>query len=610
MGAELLVFDGHNGVQAAAYAKDTLLESISNAIPGGKTRAEWLAALPKAMVIGFMKTDSDIARKDTCSGTTATIVFVDEWTVTVAAVGDSRCVLDTEAGGVVALTVDHRLDENTDECLGKLSRAGGEATPPLTPPDLVALLVASYTSGENADVASRRFAYEDYAVHLVSRLDQPLHVQDYTACFVSSPSATDSAASPTTFVGDSTSWSRLEKLDPLKFADFQWMPRLPTGRLPKPHCNALRAQFRDYLHTAVPAPLMDVEVGVVDLRDYLAKIDCEFKTTVRQQRCAIVVDTHSDRRSDLQRFDRLRNYLQLYEPDFLVRAGLGPRVRRKSQPTQVTLADGHTHKSIDRCIDSVLVYFAPHASEVVSFDILDTKFDMILGMSWLKSEDHPVNFYHRTVQIRDWNRALVFVHGVSTSPLDQLSRGVRREYSSFHHPRRHRGDGCVFSPHPPHDIPSTDTLTDSRISELLDAYGDIFEAPHGVVPDQPIHHEIIIEAGAVPPRGCIYRMSEEDLSVLRAQLDDLLKKGWIRPSSSPYDTPLLFVRKKNKDLRLCIGYRKFNVQTVKNADPLSRIDDLLEWLGGAKFFSKLDLKSRYHQLEIRRENRYKTAFKI
>ncbi|GBG80302.1 hypothetical protein CBR_g30670 [Chara braunii] len=104
-------------------------------------------------------------------------------------------------------------------------------------------------------------------------------------------------------------------------------------------------------------------------------------------------------------------------------------------------------------------------------------------------------------------------------------------------------------------------------------------------------------------------MSEEELSVLQAQLDDLLEKGWIRPSSSPYGAPVLFVRKKNKDLRLCIDYRKLNAQTVKNVGRLPRIDNLLERLGGAKFFSKLDLKSGYHQLEIRQEDRYKTTFK-
>ncbi|GBG79894.1 hypothetical protein CBR_g30159 [Chara braunii] len=162
--------------------------------------------------------------------------------------------------------------------LGKLSCTGGEATPPLTPPDTAALLAASYTSGENADVANRWFTYEDYAVHLVPPLDQPLHVQSSTACTVSSPSTTDLAALPPTIAGDSASWSRLQRLDPLTFVDLQWMPLPPTGRLPKPHCNMLMAQLRDYLHNAVPASLMDAGVEVVNLHDYVAKIDREFKT--------------------------------------------------------------------------------------------------------------------------------------------------------------------------------------------------------------------------------------------------------------------------------------------------------------------------------------------
>ncbi|GBG64114.1 hypothetical protein CBR_g40562 [Chara braunii] len=369
--------------------------------------------------------------------------------------------------------------------------------------------------------------------------------------------------------------------------------------------------LRDNLHTAVPTPLMDAGVEVVDLHDYVAKIDCEFKTQrhddidaplfyiriqIGEATCSTLIDCGAT-----------RNYMS---QDFMVRTGLGPRVRRKSQPTKVTLADGHTHNSIDWCIDAVPVYFAPHASEAVSFDILDTKFDMILGMSWLLSEDHSVNFYRRTVHVRDWNGVLVpctvppphpsiSCHVVSAASI--RASIIRDDIEEM--------GVCFLHALPPHDIPSTDSSPDPRITELLDAYNDVFEALHRVVPDRPIRHEIILEVGAVPPRGCIHCMSEEELSVLRAQLHNLLKKGWIRPSSSPYGAPVLFVRKKNKDLRVCIDYRKLNAQTVKNAGPLPRIDDLLERLGGTKFFSKLDLKSGYHQLEIRQEDRYKTAFK-
>ncbi|GBG92113.1 hypothetical protein CBR_g54413 [Chara braunii] len=142
---------------------------------------------------------------------------------------------------------------------------------------------------------------------------------------------------------------------------------------------------------------------------------------------------------------------------------------------------------------------------------------------------------------------------------------------------------------------------------LLDEFTDIFESPTGVVPDRPISHEIILEAGVVLPKGCIYRMSEEEITILRAKLDDLLDKGWIRPSSSPYGALVLFIQKK--DLRLCIDYRKLNARIIKNAGPLSRTDDLLERLGGTKYFFKLDLKSGYHQILIRPNDRYKSTFK-
>ncbi|GBG78907.1 hypothetical protein CBR_g28621 [Chara braunii] len=329
------------------------------------------------------------------------------------------------------------------------------------------------------------------------------------------------------------------------------------------------------------------------------KIDREFKTQryddidapllyvriqIGEATCSALIDCGA-----------FRNYMS---QDFMVRAGLGPRVRRKSQPMQVTLADGHKHKSIDRCIDDVPVYFAPHASEAVSFDILETKFNMILGMSWLRSEDHPVNFYRRTVHIRDRNGVLVpCIVAPHPSIRCHLVSAASMRVSIIRDDIEEMGV-CFLHALPPHDASSTDSSLDPLITELLDAYGDVFKGPHGVVPD-----------GVVPPRGCIYRMSEEELSVLRAQLDDLLKKGWIRPSSSPYGAPVLFVRKKNKDLRLCIDYRKLNAQTIRNVGPLPRIDDLFEPLGSAKFYSKLDLKSGYHQLEIRKEDRYKTALK-
>ncbi|CAA7408423.1 unnamed protein product [Spirodela intermedia] len=101
------IFDGHNGNAAAIFAKENLLSHILSAIPHGLGREEWLQALPRALVAGFVKTDKEFQRRGETSGTTATFVIVDRWIVTVASVGDSRCILDTQDGAVTLLTVDH-----------------------------------------------------------------------------------------------------------------------------------------------------------------------------------------------------------------------------------------------------------------------------------------------------------------------------------------------------------------------------------------------------------------------------------------------------------------------------------------------------------------------
>lgn len=119
------IFDGHNGVSAAVFSKENLLNHIMSAIPQGIGREEWLQALPRALVAGFVKTDIDFQRKGETSGTTVTFVVVDGLTVTVASVGDSRCILNTQGGVVSLLTVDHRLEENAEE-RERVTASGGE----------------------------------------------------------------------------------------------------------------------------------------------------------------------------------------------------------------------------------------------------------------------------------------------------------------------------------------------------------------------------------------------------------------------------------------------------------------------------------------------------
>ncbi|KAL4026376.1 hypothetical protein IC575_014805 [Cucumis melo] len=104
-------------------------------------------------------------------------------------------------------------------------------------------------------------------------------------------------------------------------------------------------------------------------------------------------------------------------------------------------------------------------------------------------------------------------------------------------------------------------------------------------------------------------MAPAELKELKVQLQELLDKGFIRPSVSPWGAPVLFVKKKDGSMRLCIDYRELNKVTVKNRYPLPRIDDLFDQLQGATVFSKIDLRSGYHQLRIKNEDIPKTAFR-
>jgi hypothetical protein len=106
-----------------------------------------------------------------------------------------------------------------------------------------------------------------------------------------------------------------------------------------------------------------------------------------------------------------------------------------------------------------------------------------------------------------------------------------------------------------------------------------------------------------------YRMSTPKLKELQMNLEELLKKGYIRPSVSPWGSLVLFAKKKDETLRLCIDFRQLNKVTVKNNYPLPRIDDLFDQLKDAKIFSKIDLMSGYHQVRIKEEYISKTTFR-
>jgi hypothetical protein len=141
-------------------------------------------------------------------------------------------------------------------------------------------------------------------------------------------------------------------------------------------------------------------------------------------------------------------------------------------------------------------------------------------------------------------------------------------------------------------------------------YPDVFldELP-GMPPDRDIELAIELQPGTAPISKRPYRMPPTELAELKKQLQELLDKGFICPSTSPWGCPALFVKKKDESLRLCVEYyRPLNAVTIKNKYPLPRIDVLFDQLVGAKVFSKIDLRSGYHQIKIRASDIPKTSF--
>lgn len=135
-----------------------------------------------------------------------------------------------------------------------------------------------------------------------------------------------------------------------------------------------------------------------------------------------------------------------------------------------------------------------------------------------------------------------------------------------------------------------------EIQSLLDSYADIFQAPTSLPPQRPFDHHIQLLPGATPVNIRPYRYSPRQKDEIEKQLVEMLQNGIIKHSESPYASPVLLVRKKDGSWRFCIDYRHLNAQTVKNKHPMPIVEELIDELARARWFSKLDFRAGYHQI--------------
>ncbi|GJV02359.1 putative reverse transcriptase domain-containing protein [Tanacetum coccineum] len=234
-------------------------------------------------------------------------------------------------------------------------------------------------------------------------------------------------------------------------------------------------------------------------------------------------------------------------------------------------------------------------------------FDVIIGMDWLSKYSAVIDCAEKIVRI-PWKNKTLIIHGDGSTQgnvtrLNIISCTKTQKYMEKGFP--------IFLAH----VTTKEVEDKSEKKRLEDVpivqdFPEVFpEDLPGLPPTRQVEFQIDLVPGAAPVARAPYRLAPSEMKELSEQLKELSDKGFIRPSSSPWGAPVLFVKKKDGSFRMCIDYRELNKLTVKNRYPLPRIDDLFDQLQGSSVYSKIDLRSGYHQLRVREEDIPKTAFR-
>ena len=231
-------------------------------------------------------------------------------------------------------------------------------------------------------------------------------------------------------------------------------------------------------------------------------------------------------------------------------------------------------------------------------------YDMILGAVWMYTHS-PVTFdlpeRELIIKLISGERITFHDETLPNSPCTPILEDMEHILEDMLY-------GALMWMQPVQVETLLETVQKQEIAKVLENYKDVFEEPTGLPPKRDCDHAINLEHGApvINQRG--YRLPHHQKNALEEIIKDLLKKGIIRLSHSPYSSPAILVKKKDMTWRLCIDYRKLNAHTIKNNYPIPMIEDLLDELNGAKIYTKLDLRSGYHQIRMKEEDIGKTAF--
>ncbi|GJS44294.1 putative reverse transcriptase domain-containing protein [Tanacetum coccineum] len=272
----------------------------------------------------------------------------------------------------------------------------------------------------------------------------------------------------------------------------------------------------------------------------------------------------------------------------------------------VKLADGRII-GLNTILKGYTLNFLNHQFRINLMPVELGSFDAIIGMDWLAKYQAVIVCAEKIVRI-PWKNKTLIIHGDGSTQgnvtrLNIISCTKTQKYMEKGFP--------IFLAH----VTTKEVEDKSEKKRLEDVpivqdFPEVFpEDLPGLPPTRQVEFQIDLVPGAAPVARAPYRLAPSEMKELSEQLKELSDKGFIRPSSSPWGAPVLFVKKKDGSFRMCIDYRELNKLTVKNRYPLPRIDDLFDQLQGSSVYSKIDLRSGYHQLRVREEDIPKTAFR-
>jgi hypothetical protein len=266
----------------------------------------------------------------------------------------------------------------------------------------------------------------------------------------------------------------------------------------------------------------------------------------------------------------------------------------------VTVADGGRTK-VNQAVHDLSWDCQGH-SFCTSFRVFDVPtYDMILGMDWLESLPPMwVDWTRKTLRYRV-NGKRVILRGIkhNTKTCEPISLSELQQLAEDRALEQIVQLNAV----------ETETEMPSEIARVLHDHAVCFLTPKGLPPHRTYDHRITLLPGVQPVNVKPYRYSPQQKDEIERQIKDMLLQGIIRASQSPFASPVLLVRKKDGTWRFCVDYRHLNAVTVKDRYPMPVVDELLDELAGAQFFTKLDLRSGYHQIRLVEEDEHKTAFR-